>query len=424
MPRIRLSRAVSAFVALQLALSVPARADNDFLAGVIVGGIVGGIVGSQTAKNNKKSAPSSGGKSTTTRSKPTVSAAQREENRRIQLSLASIGCDPGPADGQFGKKTRAAITCFQAAMKRPQTGTLDAEERAVLLDFYKTDVAGTPTGSQPPSGAQAVSPVIIAGGAASIFEALGRNPAPANGAGAAGTEVAGNETGQIEPMPIVAAASPVVDGDLCAAAPGGGTVLPGVALPSASPMVDGIPTVGYCDLMAAIEAEAEAIALDRKVTLAVAGQQCGALIDLTADIRERLPELAPQDALAEVGATLNIVDPAEAAQSARLCAGAGYAERNHALVEAAGLFGTASGDASMVEVVGWHYAFGLGHPANRSVAAAWLEEAAAGLSEIDPALLVMAEPDRPDNLRAVVTVMQAGPGPAASGGGVLPGLGN
>ncbi len=43
---------------------------------------------------------------------------------RIQGWLASLGYDPGPADGIFGSRTRAAIRAFQAQAGLPVTGTI------------------------------------------------------------------------------------------------------------------------------------------------------------------------------------------------------------------------------------------------------------------------------------------------------------
>ena len=60
----------------------------------------------------------------------------RELVARIQQSLASLGYNPGPADGMPGARTRAAIEAFQAARALPVTGassdTLDSELLAAL----------------------------------------------------------------------------------------------------------------------------------------------------------------------------------------------------------------------------------------------------------------------------------------------------
>ena len=55
------------------------------------------------------------------------------DRRLIQSSLAAQGFDPGPADGVFGRRTRAAIGQWQAARGEGPTGYLDAEAAQMLL---------------------------------------------------------------------------------------------------------------------------------------------------------------------------------------------------------------------------------------------------------------------------------------------------
>ena len=60
-------------------------------------------------------------------------ALSRADRRLIQSSLAAEGFDPGPADGVFGRRTRAAIGQWQAARGEEPTGYLDAEAAKSLL---------------------------------------------------------------------------------------------------------------------------------------------------------------------------------------------------------------------------------------------------------------------------------------------------
>ena len=57
----------------------------------------------------------------------------RADRRLIQSALAAEGFDPGPADGVFGRRTRAAIGQWQAARGEEPTGYLDAEAVGLLL---------------------------------------------------------------------------------------------------------------------------------------------------------------------------------------------------------------------------------------------------------------------------------------------------
>ena len=78
---------------------------------------------------------------------PAVEAAElalglkRPEQRRIQSGLASLGFDPGPEDGMFGKQTRAAIRQMQASRGMEATGFLDVELAKELLAAAEAEVA-------------------------------------------------------------------------------------------------------------------------------------------------------------------------------------------------------------------------------------------------------------------------------------------
>ncbi len=56
----------------------------------------------------------------------------RAERRSIQAGLASLGFDPGPADGLFGRKTREALKAWQEAKGDDATGWLTADEAIAL----------------------------------------------------------------------------------------------------------------------------------------------------------------------------------------------------------------------------------------------------------------------------------------------------
>ena len=56
----------------------------------------------------------------------------REVRVLVQCGLAFLGFDPGPADGLFGRKTRAAIWDWQAAKELDTTGYLTLPEAEAL----------------------------------------------------------------------------------------------------------------------------------------------------------------------------------------------------------------------------------------------------------------------------------------------------
>tara|TARA_Y100000034_G_C6828863_1_gene374006 strand:+ start:567 stop:1031 length:465 start_codon:yes stop_codon:yes gene_type:complete len=53
--------------------------------------------------------------------------------RDWQLRLKMVGYNPGPIDGHWGPKSRAALSAFQAAREIPMTGIRDDITKAALL---------------------------------------------------------------------------------------------------------------------------------------------------------------------------------------------------------------------------------------------------------------------------------------------------
>lgn len=57
-----------------------------------------------------------------------------EATARVQRKLSALGYGPGPADGRFGKKTRAALAKFQKASGLPVDGNLTPELAGIVLE--------------------------------------------------------------------------------------------------------------------------------------------------------------------------------------------------------------------------------------------------------------------------------------------------
>ena len=62
------------------------------------------------------------------------SALRLSRARRVQIQrgLAALGFDAGPADGLFGRRTRAAVAAWQKAKGLPETGHLNAVQASAL----------------------------------------------------------------------------------------------------------------------------------------------------------------------------------------------------------------------------------------------------------------------------------------------------
>ena len=108
-------------------------------AGDFIGGaIIGGIIGSQIQKNKQTTRK--------TYRKTYRSTRQRlpatQEGRMIQTSLNYFGFNAGAVDGQLGRRSRSAISSYQAHMGYPVTGQLSEWEKDFLLDSYDRAQAG------------------------------------------------------------------------------------------------------------------------------------------------------------------------------------------------------------------------------------------------------------------------------------------
>lgn len=122
--------AISLSVALTPASRVAADA-GDFAAGAIIGGIIGGAIG----KNQQRR---SGNKSTRRSRLPST-----QEGRQIQQSLNYFGFPAGTVDGQLGRKSRQAISGYQAYLGYPVTGQLNDFERDLLIgSFQRAQASG------------------------------------------------------------------------------------------------------------------------------------------------------------------------------------------------------------------------------------------------------------------------------------------
>ena len=59
----------------------------------------------------------------------------REQIRRIQQALVNAGFDPGPVDGQMGRKTKRAIRSFQQAHRLKADGVAGEQTLAALQQY-------------------------------------------------------------------------------------------------------------------------------------------------------------------------------------------------------------------------------------------------------------------------------------------------
>ena len=196
--------AALAAAALAFTPAQEAKADTkDVLLGAIVAGAV--IAGVSTAQKRKKereqaqaaavrrsqistrNAPRAVNQKaySAKRYTPRPSIPATTEGREMQSALNYFGFDAGTVDGRVGRKTRQAVSDYQAYMGYPATGTLTAFERHVLTQTYlRAEAGGSQTYAQIarlPDGARGLLRVYRQELAASAFApapAVGHLPAP------------------------------------------------------------------------------------------------------------------------------------------------------------------------------------------------------------------------------------------------------
>ena len=128
----------TALVAAALAVSPPTRvaADaGDFVAGAIVGGVVGHALTKESQRKQQAQQQSQQAQRSTI---PSTS-----EGSQIQTSLNYFGFNAGGVDGQLGRRSREAISRYQAYMGYPATGQLTTIEQDILVSSYQRAQLGS-----------------------------------------------------------------------------------------------------------------------------------------------------------------------------------------------------------------------------------------------------------------------------------------
>jgi len=172
--------AVGSVLALSIAIAPADRVEadaGDFIAGAIIGGIVGA-----NAKKQRRSTKRTYRK-TSKKRRSTIPSTQ--EGRNIQASLNYFGFPAGAVDGQLGRKTRNAVSNYQAYLGYPVTGNLTEFEKNLLISSYNRaqaggyavtqQVANTPDGTR---GLLKTYRAEMAGQAATTTVAIAPQPVP------------------------------------------------------------------------------------------------------------------------------------------------------------------------------------------------------------------------------------------------------
>lgn len=346
-----------------------------------------------------------GGSSTSGGGRPAISAAQREENRRLQTALAGLGCDPGTPDGVFGRRTRAAIRCLQELIDAPETGALDDAQRATLLAVYDVVYDDGAELREDPTPEDVLA-IYQNGGEIPETPVVGADPfEDAPNTSVSISERGGDaDVGSVEEMPAtdVAAidglpdAQTVTDetgvGDLVDALfPDGDDAVPdlGDDAADASERDADEETVAvfcgrthvnpsaarFCEMREGYVADAGQMNSDFGRSFEAAAETCAGLRERLGPVLAALDAMSIEEVRAEVRAQVTYDEDRRDAlmSSMAICVGSGYAVDDGALALAAALALDALGDEDAAALIGHHLEFGLATPPETERAALWLE---------------------------------------------------
>lgn len=394
--------------ALALGQTAPAMADGDAVVGGIIGGIIGGVIVNEANKNRR---------TTTVRrttAYPTVSRAQREENRDVQVALNYFGYPVGSPDGVLGRQSRAAIAEYQATLGYPPSGQLTEYERNHLIASYHRGVAGGPMTMQQ----AAANPMGMRGLLVAWRDEAAGVPAP---------------QGQMalvpmQPAPAAAPAAPVVEAAVPApesAQPGLPTFLGGGAsqasLASTCNKIALMTSTngGYTTVATMTDASAalgEQFCLARSYAIAT-GEEMAAKVpgttpeQIAAQCAGFGPAMQPQVAALSLQPAAEVLagargfalstgmSPTQLAATAKICLSVGYAQDNMDVAVGSALLLAALGEAGYGELLGHHLSQGYGAAQRPDLAFDWYDMAVAAAAKGSVPVFAPGQPERIDLVR-------------------------
>lgn len=394
---------------------------GDFIAGAIIGGIVGANAKKQRATTRSTK------RRTTTKKRSTLPSTQ--EGKNIQSSLNYFGFDAGSVDGQLGRKTRDAVSQYQAYLGYPVTGKLSTFEQNLLISSYNRAQAG----------GYAVQQQVAANpdGTRGLLKAY-----RAEMAGQSAPTTAGNTTIVVAPQAPAAAAPALAGASTLAAA-----VAPAApALPNFMGAGSQASLASHCNTVSLVTntnggfvtlagmsdpdvALNEQFCLARTYAIAKSEELVGKIQGFTPDqvaaqctafgpaMKDHVAALSlkPRDAVtADVAAFIPTTGmaPAQLVGTARICLGVGYRTDNMDVAVGSALLLYTLGEGVYGELMGHHLAQGFGPAKRNDLALAWYE---AGVTAVDSgaaAVFVPGQPERTELIRQAAARMNGAPVPA------------
>lgn len=409
-------------VALSMAI-VPATRVTADAGDFVAGAIIGGIVGHAATKQNQRRKATQRSYSTKTY-KPRLPSTQ--EGREIQASLNYFGFNAGSVDGQLGRRSRNAISSYQAYLGYPATGQLTPFEQNLLITSYNRAQAGgyavTQQIATTPDGTRGLLKTYRA-------ELAGQQPA---------VPLAPNTTIVVAPQPVaptvgttttttVVAATPEAPAPAApteAAAPalpnfmGGGTT---ASLASHCNTVSLLTNTngGFTTAAAMTDPDValnEQFCLARTYAIATSEEMISKVQGFTPDqvasqCEQFGPAMQPYVASLALKSQPEVVQdvagfilttgmsPAQLKGTAQICMGVGYRTDDMDVALGSALMLFAMGDHVYGEMMGHHLAQGFGTNKRIDSARVWYAE---GLKAVDsgaPAVFAPGQPERVELLR-------------------------
>ena len=421
---------LSSLLAASLLATSATRVDagsSDAVAGAIVGGLIGAAIASDVQRKRYY-------RTTTVRKvyrKPTISSAQRAENRTVQHALNYFGFNAGGADGVIGRNSRAAISRYQAYMGYPATGQLTSYEQNFLITSYNRAMAG--------------------GYATTQYLA-------ANGMNQTGLLIAYRDgLATTAPMPVASSTTVVVAPQVAAPAPAPMPAPVAVETPAPAATAPGLPVfmgtasaaslASHCNTVSLMTntnggfttvdtladpdtalneqfclARTYAIANGETLMQKVQGftseqiaTQCRGLAPLLKEQVAALSVRPKDEVLQQVSAFVLSAGmaPAQLGQTARICLGAGYRTDDMDVAVASALLLVALGEQAYGELLGHHLSQGFGATRRTDLSLAWYGASLAAVEQGAQAAFVPGQPDRVQLIRAAVSRMGGAQTPPA-----------
>lgn len=397
-----IKRNLMAGIVLSLALGpVPVSAGNN---GLLPGLIIGGIIGSELQRNNRN------------RRSSRVRIPSTSEGREIQTSLNYFNFPVGTVDGQLGRRSRTAISNYQAYMGFPVTGALTDFEKDFLVSSYERAILGGNTTAQ-----QIASTGNGTTGLLTIFRdqmaATGGNGATKDASGI--TSLVANNDASEDALPSffgsaggsVSLASQCNQVSLLTNTNGGFT--------TEVSMVDPVFALNEQFCLARTYAIAKGEEMASKVqgfTPQQISAQCESFGPALQQYVSSLSLSPMETVLQDVGGFVlkTGMSPSQLSGTAQICLSVGYRTDDMNVAIGSALLLTALGEKPYGEIIGHHLGLGFGTAERRDLAMAWYQMGLDSIANGADAVFAPGQPERNALIQKAVFSMN---GDAQSGTG-------